>query len=75
MCLFARHRPAHADDPLSARCSCGGLEVVSHAVSPGRLIRLTEMEVVVLCVAERDQEANNVDERCTHQFHVLLIRV
>jgi hypothetical protein len=62
--LCARDRPAHAENPPSARCSCGGLEVVSHVGSPRHLIRLTEMEVVVLCVAKRDEEANDVDERC-----------
>jgi hypothetical protein len=52
-------------DPLSARCSCGGLQVVSHIISSAHLTRLTEMEVVVLCVAKRNQEANDVNEGCT----------
>lgn len=38
---------------------------MSHVISSAHLIRLTEMEVVVLCVAERNQEANDVDESCT----------
>jgi hypothetical protein len=45
---------------------------VSHIVSPRHLIRLTEMEVVVLCVAKRDEEANDVDERCVCQYCVLI---
>lgn len=64
-CPFARSDTAHPEDPLSARCSCGGLQVVSHIISSAHLTRLTEMEVVVLCVAERNQEANDVDESCT----------
>lgn len=30
--------------------------------------RLTQMEVVVLSVAERNQEANDVNERCRGQW-------
>lgn len=63
--LFARDDAAHSEDPLSARCSCGGLQVVSHIISSAHLIRLTEMEVVVLRVADGDQEANDVNEGCT----------
>ena len=62
-CLFARGHPAHQMKLPSARCSCGGLEVVSHMASLGRLVRLTEMEVVVLSVAKRNQEANDMNER------------
>lgn len=51
-------------EPLSARYSCGGLRAVSHIDSSSmRLMKLTEMEVVVLGVAKRNQEANHVDER------------
>jgi hypothetical protein len=63
-CLFVRDDAAHPKDPLSARCSCGDLQMVSHIISSAHLIRLTEMEVVVLCVANGDQEANDVNEGC-----------
>jgi hypothetical protein len=40
------------------RCSCGGL-----GKDLGVTIRLTQMEVVVLCVAESNEATDNVDER------------
>jgi hypothetical protein len=37
---------------------------VSHRIAKQCLGGLTEMEVVVLSIAERNQEANGVNERC-----------
>ena len=48
---------------------------MSHSVSRAHHVRLTEMEVVVLCVAEGDQEANDVDERCAWLIWVLYAHV
>jgi hypothetical protein len=59
--VFA-HDPFDADSPLSGCCSCGGLDCVSHGTLHIQVFRLTQMEVVVLCVAECDQEANDVDK-------------
>ena len=44
---------------------------MSQSVSAAHPIRLTEMEVVVLCVAEGNQEANDVDERCVWSVEAL----
>lgn len=50
----------------NARCSCGVLEVVSR-LSSGEvfLIRLTQVKVVVLCVANEHETANDVDDSLT----------
>lgn len=41
---------------------------MSHS-SVSRLLALTQMEVVVLCIADGDEEADNVDERCDESDH------
>ena len=45
---------------------------MSHIASFMQLVKLTEMEVVVLGVAERNQEANDVDERCARSVSCLI---
>ena len=45
---------------------------MSHIASFMQLVKLTEMEVVVLGVTERNQETNNVDERCARLVSCLI---
>ena len=48
---------------LSGYCSCGGL-LLSVTSQAAWMVQLTQMEVVVLCVAKGNEADDNVGERC-----------
>lgn len=56
--------PAASDWLSGARCSCGDLEHVSPMVVRKQATRHTQVEVVVLRVAERNKCADYVHEGC-----------